>query len=412
MSQPFVLGVNYWPRRKAMYWWSHFDTGEVREEFQLIADLGMNVARIFLLWDDWQPTPDQVSQQCLRHLLKVADIAHDSGIQLDITFFTGHMSGPNWAPSWLCDLNAAPPTPHLRQLVTRGQPIGGAYRNPFHDETALAAAQLLVRTVVSALKDHPAVWMWNLGNEPDLFAYPHSAAVGRAWAAAMRDLIKSVDPHRPVTCGLHSGSLTEDNGLRINDIYEVLDVAVMHSYPMYMAMARSPLDTDWVPFTCALVSAMCGKPTLMEEWGGCTAPMGAPSQTWTWQQWGAPRSQFMASEEALAEYISAVLPKLVEVGATGSLFWCFADYSSELWQLPPCNEAIHERFFGLVRPDGTLKPHAEVIRRFAQTKPQVKPAARRVALDISMEDYYQDPVFHLTRLYEQFVQQDSSPSST
>ena len=34
--QPFVLGVNYWPRRKAMYWWSDFDAGEVRDEFEVI----------------------------------------------------------------------------------------------------------------------------------------------------------------------------------------------------------------------------------------------------------------------------------------------------------------------------------------------------------------------------------------
>ena len=38
MSQPFTLGVNYWPRRKAMYWWSDFDAGEVREEFAVIKE--------------------------------------------------------------------------------------------------------------------------------------------------------------------------------------------------------------------------------------------------------------------------------------------------------------------------------------------------------------------------------------
>ncbi len=48
----FTLGVNYWPRRKAMYWWSDFDEGEVREEFSVIRELGMKVVRLFLLWDD------------------------------------------------------------------------------------------------------------------------------------------------------------------------------------------------------------------------------------------------------------------------------------------------------------------------------------------------------------------------
>jgi endo-1,4-beta-mannosidase len=403
MSQPFMLGVNYWPRRKAMYWWSNFDAGEVWEEFQLIADLGMQVVRVFLLWDDWQPRPDQVSPSGLKNLVRVADIAQACGLKLDVTFFTGHMSGPNWAPGWLCETQAAAPSPHLRQLVSGGQVVQGAYRNMFHDPVALEAERLLLRTVVGALKDHPALWMWNLGNEPDLFAWPHSAEEGRAWASQMRDLIRSIDPVHPVTCGLHSGSLFEDNGLRIDHLYQALDVAVMHSYPMYIPIARQPLDPDWVPFTCALVTALSGKPALMEEWGGCTAPQGASSQTWTWKQWGAPRSQFMASEDDLATYVEAVLPKLLEVGATGSLFWCFADYSSELWHKPPCDEAIHERFFGLVRPDGTLKPHAETIRRFAATQPQVQPATRRVHLTMSADDYYRAPAESITQLYADYL---------
>jgi hypothetical protein len=32
-DQPFTLGVNYWPRRKAMYWWSQFEADEVRAEY-------------------------------------------------------------------------------------------------------------------------------------------------------------------------------------------------------------------------------------------------------------------------------------------------------------------------------------------------------------------------------------------
>ena len=68
MSEPFLLGVNYWPRRKAMYWWSDFDRGEVADEFDLVSSLGMSVVRVFLLWDDWQPSPSSVSTDRLRDL--------------------------------------------------------------------------------------------------------------------------------------------------------------------------------------------------------------------------------------------------------------------------------------------------------------------------------------------------------
>jgi endo-1,4-beta-mannosidase len=65
IGEPFVLGVNYWPRRKAMTWWADFDAGEVREEFETIADIGMTMVRIFLLWEHWQPAPDAVDEAAL-----------------------------------------------------------------------------------------------------------------------------------------------------------------------------------------------------------------------------------------------------------------------------------------------------------------------------------------------------------
>ena len=44
MSNPFILDENYWPRRKAMYWWGNFDAG-VREEFSVIKEIGLTVVR-------------------------------------------------------------------------------------------------------------------------------------------------------------------------------------------------------------------------------------------------------------------------------------------------------------------------------------------------------------------------------
>ena len=137
-GQPFPLGVNYWPRRKAMYWWGDFDRGEVAEEFDVIASVGMSVVRVFLLWDDWQPTSDQVSTERLVDFGTVCDLAAERGLGLDVTFFTGHMSGPNWSPGWLLDPAAAShPSPHVRQVVSGGRVVDTTYRNMFHDPEAL-----------------------------------------------------------------------------------------------------------------------------------------------------------------------------------------------------------------------------------------------------------------------------------
>ena len=61
------------------------------------------------------------------------------------------------------------------------EPVGRGYRNPFTDSLALDAERLLLRNVVGAARGHPGVWLWNLGNEPDLFALPPSAEAGSAW---------------------------------------------------------------------------------------------------------------------------------------------------------------------------------------------------------------------------------------
>jgi endo-1,4-beta-mannosidase len=406
MSQPFTLGVNYWPRRKAMYWWSNFERAEVEEEFAVIRDLGLKVVRIFLLWDDWQPTPDTVSAECLRNIEIVADIAVANNLGLDVTFFTGHMSGPNWSPRWLLGGSIAP---EGRQIVSEHRIVNQGYRNPYSDSIALNAECLLLSTVVTRLRDHPGVWMWNLGNEPDLFAWPDTDAQGQAWVREMTSLIKSIDPTHPVTCGLHNANLVQSNHLRIDQVYAETDIAVMHTYPMYsMPISRSNLDTDYVPFACAVTAALAGKPCLMEEFGGCTAPPGQASFVAEWELLGKPRQQFMASEEDLAAFIKDTLDNLLENGTTGAMLWCYADYTPDLYDRPPCNEYRHERTFGLVRPDGSIKPHAKVIQAFAATNPIVRPIPNWAKLKIDGDAYYQSPRDSLIALYPQYLTQKES----
>jgi endo-1,4-beta-mannosidase len=353
LGRPFILGINYWPRKKAMYWWSDFDIGEVESEFDLIKETGFKLVRIFLLWEDWQPTPGSVSESALRDLEQVCRAAADRDLLLDVTFFTGHMSGPNWAPGWMLRWELPLP-PRVNQVVSGGVAYNCGYANPFTDPVSLQAEELLLQVVVSSFKDHPAIGL-------------------------------------------------EDNGLRVNDVFSELDIAVMHGYPMYTEWARDPLDADFVPFLCALTTALCGKATLMEEFGGPTNYPAEPSTYWNWTGYGKSRRQFMPSELALADYFDKVLPKLLQVGALGAVLWCFADYDAALYGRPPCDEMQHERFFGIVRPDGSLKPHAEVIKRFANTQPLVQPATNELVLDLSPQEYYQEPQAHARRLYDVYL---------
>jgi len=160
-----------------------------------------------------------------------------------------------------------------------------------------------------------------------------------------------------------------------------------------------------VPYTCALTAVLAKKPVLMEEFGGCTAPPGKKSFDWTWMGYGRVHRQFMAAEETWAEYFTQVLPKLVEVGAMGALTWCHADYHPSLWDKPPCSGSRHERHFGLVRPDGSLKPYAQVIKDFAATKPQVIQAVKKITLPYSAAEYYKNTLQKIYGLYDWWLGQ-------
>jgi endo-1,4-beta-mannosidase len=404
IGQPFLLGVNYWPRRKAMYWWTDFDAGEVREEFALIRDLGLTHVRIFLLWESFQPAPDRVSVDALRDLRTVCDIAAELGLLIQVTFFTGHMSGPNWAPSWLIDRSRRP-RPGDRQVVGLTRPQG--HNHPIFDmyitRSVVEAEDRLLRAVCSELRDHPAVWAWSLGNEPDLFCRPADPETGRTWVHDRVAVIRAIDPDRPVLIGLHLASLERDVGFRVGDIAAETDISVMHGYSIYSSLARSPLDPDLVPFTAALAATLAGRPVLYEEFGVNTQ---SPDRSGGWRDlalWdGRERRAYFAAEDDAAAYVQAVLPRLVRVGSLGAFVWCFADYHPDLWDRPPCDYQVHERFFGLVRPDGSLKPSAQVIRDFAGSGPIVSQPERTVVLSMSPDDYHRHQMEEMATLYERF----------
>ncbi len=383
VGAPFVLGVNYWPRSRAMDMWKGaLGTDEIRADFSTMKHFGLSLVRVFLLWEDFQPTATEVAS--VDKLLKVADLAAAEGLKLDVTFFTGHMSGPNWIPSWML-LRDEPLPAGVMQVISGGETLRCGYRNPYTDEWVQEAEERLIAAVVTALHGHPALGLWNLANEPDLVAIP-SEKEAVAWVKRMVGCIRRLDTTTPVTCGLHAPSLREDVGFRVTLFRDCDLFPVIHGYPMYATgWAQSPLDESFVPGLCGLTTLLCGKATLAEEFGACTVQ--GESRVMEFMSYGAVRRQFMAGEDDFANHLRKVLASLHLLGATGAVLWCWADYSEELYNQPPLVQSVHERFFGIVRSDGSLKPHAAVIREFAEMRPLIQRGSQKT---IDSDSYYSE----------------------
>ena len=368
--------------------WREFDLGEVRDELAHIADMGFETVRLFVLAQDFLPGRECIDRTMVGRLVAVARVAKEAGLSIVPTLIVINMSGSIWWPAWMLGTDGVPADLYADPSVVRSQ-------------------ALLARTCASALAGDASVRAIDIANEIDEAQRPASREAACAWTSVMAGAIREAAPGTPVRIGAHLASLTTENHMRIDDLARELDEDVMHAYPLYSAHARSFLDSELVPFACALAAGLSGKrrPPLMQEFGLCTAPKGAGGVAITDEFLGQPRTQYLASEEEGATYYEAVVNRLVHTGAAGAYAWCYADYDAQLFDRPPLDRAIRERTFGLVRADGTEKPAAHVFRRLRQRRDAVDLARGVVplVLDVSADEYYRAPAAHFERLYDKWL---------
>jgi endo-1,4-beta-mannosidase len=369
----FSVGINYWPRRSAMSMWQRFDPGEIADDMHRIADLGLDTVRFFLRWDDFQPAPRRMNLTMLERLVRVTELIAAAGLRAMPTLFCGHMSGVNWLPSWALDRHA--PAGRFRTISDGNEePYGAAdlYAGPMLD-----AQRYHAREVGAALRDHPSVLAWDLGNEFSNLREPSAPSAAREWSKRLTAELQTTSGH-PVTGGLHGEDLERDRNIRPSSIAEPWIFATMHGYSVYSEFARSRTDADVVPFLAALTASLAQKPVLFSEFGNPTCPPGKVSPYERVALPGEPplppippddpvRAAYACLDEAeMAVYARAVLEKLHATGRLGGYWWCWADYAEELRTQPPFDRAPHELRFGIIRSDGSLKPVAETLSAFAR----------------------------------------------
>ncbi len=401
----FVLAVNYWPAKKAMYWWQSFDAGEVESDFRKIADIGFKGVRIFLTWEDFQPEPDTVSPRALDDLACVADIADACGLWIMPTLFCGHMSGVNWMPGWMLEPGQSSgrfPIFSMGRLHNCQSQV--VIRNFWMDKEVIRAQRLQCREVASTLQGHPAILAYDLGNESSNCAVPVDRSTARAWFKKMVLDIKRHSDGCAVTFGMHAEDLEEDRKLWPQDIGRFCDFLCMHGYPFYLSWADGPLDARVLPFLGAVTRWLGKKPVLLEEFGIPTLPDAindhAGSRGGSASSASGTSRYLWQESDAVSFYRDAV-NMLRNEGMLGAFAWCYSDYHPDLWDMPPLSCAPHERYFGIFRYDGTPKPVARVIRECSSLS-LLRDCGSSWAEDDDPDEFYLCPESNLRRLYHRY----------
>ncbi|MBV8345833.1 MAG: hypothetical protein JO190_12690 [Candidatus Eremiobacteraeota bacterium] len=362
----FLLGVNYWPRRSAMYMWQRFDINEIGEDMARIKALGLDVVRFFLMWEAFQPEPNAMDAGALKRFDAVMDRIAGAGLKAMPTLFCGHMSGVNWLPAWTLERG----TTHGRfRTIANGAVVDRSIGDFYADPELLRAQTLFARRVGEHARDHAALFAWDLGNEFSNLRAPATAQDAAQWSARLSDALLEASG-AGTTGGMHGEDLEQDRNLRPSSIASPWPFATMHGYSVYSKFARDRLDTSVVPFLCRLQQSFSHKSVLFSEFGNPECPPGSSSVN----------GFACLDEDEMARYALAVFERLHASGALGAFWWCWADYDPALAKLPPFDRAPHELRFGVVRSDGTPKPVADTLAAFAHDRRDVvEPAPPPIA---------------------------------
>jgi endo-1,4-beta-mannosidase len=396
MTDPdFVVGINYWPQRIAMSMWRHFDPGTTKEDLATIAELGCSCLRIFLLWEDFQPRPRQCSVPMLDNLVKLMEFAEDRGLKVIPTLFTGYAAGLTWLPPWMLLASTAG---KAQKVFSLGKVHSLKPKNPYEDTEVIEAQLYFIRELLNALSGHPALLSWDLGNEPCRWAEHHDETAVSIWFQALTETLRERSGAVAITLGLGAQDLKANPRLSLLVPSRYLDYVSLHVYPYRLPWVEGPMDPGPLPFLASIARWLARKPVLIQEFGVPTAPVLGRVETS-----GEDGNELrLVDEEDAARFAEKALNLARRFKTVGAFWGAFGDYHPTVWTRPPLDQNLSERFTGLVRHDGSPKAAATLFKSPSAPAASANSEVSADWLDITEEEYLQDPETNLRRLYRRF----------
>ena len=397
--------------------WRQFDEQEVRRHFELMGDLGVSCARMFLTAGSFQPTADKVEEVALKKLDAVVAIARETGIRLMLTGPDHWEGSPDY---WRGDRYAGEKA--LRALELFWGVVGSRYRG----EGAIFAWDLLNEPHMpwfveqwrgrwnewlkgkygtwQSLKDE---WGGEIGNGDkwgDVAVPEDNPASGSLrllnwqlfrehladeWVRRQVEAIRRADPTHLVSVGyiqwsyplVRPGKPSRYAAFNPHRQAKWCDFMMIHFYPTMGSPFAS--EENWSNNLRYLkgVLAYCqlGKPVVLGEYG--------------WYGGGAPQHHPFLSEQQQADWLSAEIEASRGL-ADGWLSWPFAD--------TPSSRDI-SLYAGLVKEDLTLKEWGRKFGEYAEDLSSLKGAKPNVG-GVDIERALTSEDAQLRQMHQEFVE--------
>lgn len=405
----FTVGATYWPRRKGALLWAEFDRGEVREELQQLAAVGIDTMRLPLDWEIFQPRPERVALGPLRALEQMLTLAEDARLRVEPSLFALAVAGaihlPVWttAASYAADMMLATkfgplliirndtPPPLVWERTQHETEVRDLWTNP-----AMRTAQRkLIAEVVGYFGDHPALRGWELGSGWELARLPSSADAALEWLGETADVAREHGARGTLSYTLTLRALLRREGPRPEALRAAQCSPTISLLPLEPAFQRQPLTPELLRFIAALVQSLGGAaPRLLL---GAPAVANAADQTFADRAYGRAVEQPLIDHDAYAGLVETTLPDLRQAGLPGIWFAHAFCYGQPF--VPAGAHSLRERMMGLFDTGGEELPVALAVRRFAG---QSAPEATTPLPKLDVEDYWSDPSGNLQRLWQQW----------
>ncbi|WP_089370107.1 glycoside hydrolase family 2 TIM barrel-domain containing protein [Dokdonia pacifica] len=246
-----VKGINYYPQATPWDMFGDgFDPEILSKDFQIIKDAGLESIRIFVQYDDFGKA--NVQEDKLQKLKQTLDLAERHNLKVMVTLFDFY--GDYAVLDWTLNRRHA-------------------------------------ATIVSSLKEHPALYAWDIKNEPNLDFESRGEKQVTAWLQMMTSFVKNTDPDHPVTIGwsnAESAIILKDHVDFVSfhfyedldtleDVYLYLNEEIPTKPIVLSEFGMSSYKGIWNPFG----NSENDQATYHKEIQGIIAKHKIPSMSWT-----------------------------------------------------------------------------------------------------------------------------------